>query len=88
MIRLLRIALAIGAVAAIRPSVAQTPPPPAAPPASATPAARPPRPPAPTRDPNTPGYVTAKELPDGDNAAGGCRRQFHHWPHAQPPPRK
>ena len=36
MIRLLRIALAIGSVAAIRPSVAQTPPPPAAPPASAT----------------------------------------------------
>jgi enterochelin esterase-like enzyme len=31
-------------------------------------AARPPRPPAPTRDPHTPGYVTAKELPDGANA--------------------
>ncbi|HKA02051.1 MAG TPA: alpha/beta hydrolase-fold protein [Candidatus Solibacter sp.] len=31
-------------------------------------AKRPPRPPAPTRDPHTPGYVTAKELPDGDNA--------------------
>uniref|UniRef100_Q022B1 Putative esterase n=1 Tax=Solibacter usitatus (strain Ellin6076) TaxID=234267 RepID=Q022B1_SOLUE len=29
--------------------------------------ARPPRPPAPTRDPNTPGYVTAKDLPDGEN---------------------
>jgi iron(III)-enterobactin esterase len=28
-------------------------------------AARPPRPPAPTRDPNTPGYVAGKELPDG-----------------------
>src|SRR5579884_2690439 len=27
--------------------------------------ARPRRPPPPTRDPNTPGYVTAKELPDG-----------------------
>src|SRR5215475_4986875 len=39
---------------------AQTPPQP--------PAARPPRPPAPTRDPHTPGYVTAKELPDGANA--------------------
>ncbi len=25
------------------------------------------RPPAPTRDPHTPGYVTAKELPDGTN---------------------
>jgi len=32
-------------------------------------AARPqPRPPNPTRDPHTPGYVTAKELPDGTNA--------------------
>jgi enterochelin esterase-like enzyme len=27
---------------------------------------RPPRPPNPTRDPHTPGYVTATELPDGD----------------------
>jgi iron(III)-enterobactin esterase len=27
----------------------------------------PPRPPMPTRDPSTPGYVTAKELPDGTN---------------------
>jgi enterochelin esterase-like enzyme len=32
------------------------------------PAARPARPTPPTRDPNTPGYVKAKELPDGDNA--------------------
>ena len=32
-------------------------------------AARPqPRPPNPIRDPHTPGYVTAKELPDGTNA--------------------
>src|SRR5205814_4715118 len=34
--------------------------------AQATPqAAAPPRPAPPTRDPNTPGFVTAKELPDG-----------------------
>src|SRR6266566_332006 len=32
------------------------------------PTARPARPTPPTRDPNTPGYVTAKELPDGANA--------------------
>ena len=40
------------------------------PPAAQTPApaARPPRPTPPTRDPHTPGYVTAKELPDGANA--------------------
>ena len=44
------------------PATAQTPP--AAPPA----AARPARSPAPARDPNTPGYVTAKDLPDGANA--------------------
>jgi enterochelin esterase family protein len=30
--------------------------------------ARPPRPTPPTRDPHTPGYVTAKDLPDGENA--------------------
>ncbi len=39
------------------------PPPPAA--AQPAPPARPRRPPPPTRDPNTPGYVKAKELPDG-----------------------
>src|SRR3982074_2548141 len=33
-----------------------------------TAAPRPARPAPPTRDPNTPGYVTAKELPDGANA--------------------
>jgi len=46
---------------------AQTPAPAAAPGSGPAPqaAARPPRPPAPTRDPNTPGYVAAKELPDG-----------------------
>src|SRR5947209_10511802 len=50
MFRILNLALLIGLTA-----MAQTPPP----------AARPPRPQAPTRDPITPGYVTAKELPDG-----------------------
>src|SRR5499427_5284903 len=38
-------------------SIAQPPPTPA----------RPPRPTPPTRDSHTPGYVTAKELPDGEN---------------------
>jgi iron(III)-enterobactin esterase len=46
-----------------QPAQPQTP---AQPPAQAQgAAARPPRTPAPTRDPNTPGYVKAKELPDG-----------------------
>src|SRR4051812_44052941 len=34
--------------------------------AVSAPATRPPRPPAPTRDPLTPGYVKATELPDGE----------------------
>jgi enterochelin esterase family protein len=55
--RLLLTALAIGLIVA----TAQTPAPaPATPPTD-----RPKRPPPPTRDPHTPGYVKAKELPDG-----------------------
>jgi enterochelin esterase family protein len=42
-----------------------TPPAPTAPQPPVAAATRPPRPQAPTRDPLTPGYVTAKELPDG-----------------------
>src|SRR5689334_5567684 len=38
------------------------------PPATPNPAQRPARPTYPTRDPNTPGYVKAQELPDGENA--------------------
>jgi iron(III)-enterobactin esterase len=52
---------AIGANAQQNPPATQTPA--AQAPAPATPA--PPRPTPPTRDPNTPGYVKAKELPDG-----------------------
>ena len=44
-------------------ATAQAPAPATAP--AATPTARPARPPAPTRDPNTPGYVKAKDLADG-----------------------
>ena len=55
----------------------QTAAPPAATPSAQTP---PPaaRPAPPTRDPNTPGYVAAKELPDGACRAGRRRRQLHH----------
>src|SRR5262245_37366748 len=57
--------LALGLIAAGQPGLAQNPPvAPQTPAAQQTPA--PPRPTPPTRDPNTPGYVTAKELPDGD----------------------
>jgi enterochelin esterase-like enzyme len=62
MFRLPSIALLIGLITGVYPAMAQAP---AAPPTAAT---GPTRPAAPTRDPHTPGYVTAKELPDGDNA--------------------
>lgn len=56
----LLIALALGA------GSAQTP----------APNARPRRPPAPIRDPHTSGYVTAKELPDGENAPANVDGNF------------
>lgn len=69
MVRLPSSTFLICLLAGVHPAIAQqTAPNPAAPqdPAQQTaPAARPVRPPAPTRDPNTPGYVKAKELPDG-----------------------
>ncbi|HUS05860.1 MAG TPA: alpha/beta hydrolase-fold protein [Bryobacteraceae bacterium] len=57
MFRLLRTAFSISLMTAVQPAIAQT--------HVAAPAARPPRPTPPTRDPNTAGYVKAKELPDG-----------------------
>ena len=64
MFRLLSVASLISLISGITPAFAQAPA--AAPGAPAAPAAaRPPRPAPPTRDPNTPGYVKAKELPDG-----------------------
>jgi len=55
---LLRIAFLISLMSGLNPAMAQAP----------TAAARPARPTPPTRDPNTPGYVPAKELPDGASA--------------------
>jgi len=55
------IALAFALTVAFSPTSAQTPATPQASPAAAPPK----RPPPPTRDPHTPGYVEAKELPDG-----------------------
>ena len=86
MLRLLSIACLIGLMTGLDPAIvpalaqaqAQTP---AQAPAAAP---RPPRPAPPTRDPHTPGYVTAKELPDGANAPANCRRKLHPRPHAQP----
>jgi len=64
MFRVRNIAFLAGLMAGLFPAMAQAQTPPAAP----APSARPPRQPPPTRDPHTPGYVTAKELPDGANA--------------------
>jgi enterochelin esterase family protein len=64
--RRVSVGVLIGLLVAVPPAMAQTaggPPPAAAPPAQAPAPA--PRPVPPTRDPGTPGYVTAKDLPDG-----------------------
>jgi len=71
MFRLLRIAFPICLMTGASPAFAQTPPPPA--PAAQ---ARPARPAVPTRDPHTPGYVAAKELPDGENAPATADGNF------------
>ncbi|MDE3164502.1 MAG: esterase family protein [Acidobacteriota bacterium] len=59
MLRTFRIALLAGAAWIAVPAAGQTP--------AATPAPPPPRPAHPVRDPHTPGYVAARELPDGAN---------------------
>lgn len=58
MLRLLSIAFSVSLVGSVCLATAQKP--------STTP--HPERPTPPTRDPHTPGYVVAKELPDGENA--------------------
>jgi iron(III)-enterobactin esterase len=45
-----------------------------------------PRPAPPTRDPHTPGYVTAKELPDGANASANADGNFILGPTHTPAP--
>ena len=58
-------------------------------PRSQTPPARaaaPPRPTPPTRDPNTPGYVQAKELPDGTLPPAGAEGNFVIGPTHNPAP--
>jgi iron(III)-enterobactin esterase len=57
-------------------AIAQTPP-------AATPS---PRPTPPTRDPHTPGYVTAKELPDGENPPPDADGNFILGPTHNPSP--
>ena len=80
MFRLLSVAVSIGLVTGLHPAMAQAPAPaPAA-------APRPARPAPPTRDPHTPGYVAAKELPDGANAPADADGNFILGPTHNPAP--
>jgi iron(III)-enterobactin esterase len=72
----LSIAVLISVLTGLDPAPAQTP----------TAAARPARPTPPTRDPNTPGYVKAKELPDGANAPANVDGNFILGPTHNPAP--
>jgi enterochelin esterase family protein len=65
-LRFLNIALLVSLIASANSVSGQVPPS----------TQRPVRPTAPTRDPNTPGYVTAKELPDGSNAPANADGNF------------
>jgi enterochelin esterase-like enzyme len=76
MIRFLRIAFLISLMIRLDPAMAQAP----------TATSRPPRPTPPTRDPNTPGYVTAKELADGANAPAKADGNFILGPTHHPAP--
>ncbi|MGC2659655.1 MAG: esterase family protein, partial [Bryobacteraceae bacterium] len=76
MSRYLSIALLFGLIVPFAIGVAQTP----------RVSARPPRPTPPTRDPNTSGYVKAKELPDGTNAPADVDGNFIIGPTHTPAP--
>ncbi|HLY17480.1 MAG TPA: alpha/beta hydrolase-fold protein [Bryobacteraceae bacterium] len=76
MFRFLRFATFIGLLAGSHSAPAQTPPTPA----------RPARPTPPARDPATPGYVAAKELPDGANAPPHADGNFILGPTHNPAP--
>jgi iron(III)-enterobactin esterase len=70
MFRVRTFSFLIGLAMCLHPVSAQAP---AQAPAAAP---RPTRPTPPTRDPHTPGYVTAKELPDGENAPTNADGNF------------
>jgi enterochelin esterase family protein len=75
--RHLGFAFLLGLMSGVVPAMAQAiPPAPAAPP----------RPAPPTRDPKTPGYVPAKELPDGANAPSNADGNFILGPTHNPAP--
>jgi enterochelin esterase family protein len=74
MSRLLSIAFSIGVTTGSNPAMAQAPAP------------GPARPTPPTRDLHTPGYVTAKDLPDGANASAKADGNFILGPAHNPAP--
>src|SRR5580700_4964426 len=76
MFRLLSIAFLMSLMTGSDPAMAQAP--------NAAP--RPARPTPPTRDPNTPGYVTAKDLPDEANAPAKADGNFILGPTHNPAP--
>lgn len=76
MFRLFSLLCLLSWAAVIPPAIARTPPP----------APRRVRPTPPTRDPHTPGYVTAKELPDGQNAPANSDGNFILGPTHNPAP--
>ena len=82
MFRLPGIAFLVSLTAGLHPAGAQPPATPQAPAATT----RPRRPPPPTRDPHTAGYVTAKELPDGENAPAKSDGNFILGPTHNPAP--
>jgi enterochelin esterase-like enzyme len=82
MIRILRVATLMSMIACVAPAFSQAPASPAAAPAAQHPA----RPTPPTRDPNTPGYIAAKELPDGANAPVNTDGNFILGPTHNPVP--
>ena len=80
MLRLFSIAFLIGVMTGSYPTFAQ------APTAAPAEAGRRARPAPPTRDPHTPGYVAAKELPDGANAPANADGNFILGPTHSPAP--
>ena len=79
MLRLLTVASLIGFAAGPALTAAQAPP-------AAPAATRPARPTPPTRDPSTPGFVAARELPDGANAPANADGNFILGPTHNPAP--
>src|SRR3954471_4062697 len=77
---------AVSAAAQTAGGTPATPAPSATPPAATVQAAPPPRPVPPTRDPGTPGYVAAKELPDGAVPAPDADGNFIIGPTHNPAP--